>query len=195
MYTVIGPLRSRTFRVLWLLEELGQPYDHHPAAPRSDEVLAHNSLGKVPVLLDGTEALTDSSPILTYLADRHGALTHAAGTLARARQDALTHFLLDEFDALLWTAARHKFILPAERRVPEVRDSLRWEYRRSLERLAERVGDGPFLMGATMTVPDIIATHCGNWAASAGFPAPPAQVSDYYDRLRARPAYRRTQRI
>ena len=34
---------------------------------------------------------------LERLADRHGALTHKAGTIERARQDSLTQFLLDEF--------------------------------------------------------------------------------------------------
>jgi len=195
MYTVIGPLRSRTFRVLWMLEELGQGYEHRAAAPRSDEVFAHNALGKVPVLLTNDCALTDSSAILTFLADRHGALTFPAGTLDRARQDAHSHFLLDEFDALLWTASRHSFILPQERRVPTIRDSLKWEFQRSLDRLADRLGEGPFLMGGVMSVPDIIATHCGNWAQSAKFPQPPEIVAVYFDRMRARPAYRRVMQI
>ncbi len=32
MYTVIGGVRSRAFRVLWMLEELGQDYKHEVAA-------------------------------------------------------------------------------------------------------------------------------------------------------------------
>ncbi len=191
MYTVIGGVRSRTLRVLWMLEELGQPYQHLPAAPRSDEVRAHNPAGKVPVLLvDGTP-LTDSTAILTYLADRHGQLTFPAGSLDRARQDGHTQFLLDEFDALLWTASRHSFILPEELRVSAVKDSLKWEYERSLERLDERIGDGPYLMGEAMTVPDIIAAHCAGWAVNAKFPEPNESVQAYFDRLRGRDAFRR----
>ena len=191
MYTIIGGVRSRTLRVLWMLEELGLEYTHHPAAPRSDDVTAHYPAGKIPVLLDGDVALTDSTAILTYLADKHSALTFPAGSLERARQDGHTQFALDEMDALLWTAARHSFILPEEHRVPAVKDSLKWEYQRSLERLEHRVGDGPFLMGETMTVPDIVVAHCAGWAANADFPTPSAILQVYIDRLRGRDAFKR----
>jgi glutathione S-transferase len=191
MYTVIGNRRSRTLRVLWLLEELGAPYEHMPAAPQSEEVRAHYPAGKVPVMLVEGEALTDSTAIMQYLADRHGALTFPAGTLQRARQDGHTHFLLDEFDALLWTAARHSFVLPEDWRVPEVKDSLKWEFETSVERFVERLGEGPFLMGEKMTVPDIIAAHCGSWAKAAKFPVDNAAFEAYLARMFSRPAYRR----
>jgi len=191
MYIVIGGLRSRTFRVLWMLEEIGVPYEHYPAAPRSEDVTRYNPSGKIPVLLDGDTALTDSTAIMTYLADRHDALTYPAGTLDRARQDGLTHFILDEMDALLWTAARHGFILPEDKRVPAVKDSLKWEYERSLARLAEKLGDGPFLMGDKITLPDLLATHCANWAISAKFPEPTGALADYFEAMRARPAFQR----
>ncbi len=51
MYEVIGKIDTRAFRVLWMLEELGQPYEWTKAGPRSAEVMEHNPSGKVPVLL------------------------------------------------------------------------------------------------------------------------------------------------
>ena len=75
MYTVIGTPMTRTFRVLWTLEELGQSYELNPARPQSEEVLALNASGKVPVFQDTGETLTDSTAIITYLADKHGQLT------------------------------------------------------------------------------------------------------------------------
>ncbi len=191
MYTVIGTVTSRTARVLWLLEELGLPYDHLPARPRSEGVTAVNPAGKVPILVvDGTP-ITDSTAILTYLADRHGAFTHPAGTLDRARQDSLTQFLLDEFDAALWVAARHSFILPEELRMPAIKSSLMWEFERSQRVLVARMGSGPFLMGETMTVPDIILGHCGAWAVAAKFPITEPALADCLARLQARPAFGR----
>jgi len=195
MYTVIGPTMTRAYRVLWMLEELGQPYAHEPHPPRSAAVRAHNPLGKVPVLLvDGT-ALTDSTAILTFLADRHGTLTHPAGSLARARQDAHTQFVLDEMDALLWMAARHSFVLPEEQRVPAVKDSLKWEFARSCDRLAERLGEGTYLMGDEMTVPDILAAHCLSWSRAAKFPVENDAATAYVKRVRERPAHRRVQAL
>jgi glutathione S-transferase len=191
MYKVIGSVASRTFRVLWMLEELGQPYEHVPARPRSEDVVAVNPAGKVPVLIDDGVPITDSTAIIQYLADKHGALTHPAGTLARARQDSLTQFLLDEFDAALWMAARHSFILPEALRQSAIKDSLKWEFARSQQTLTARMADGPFLMGETMTVPDIVLTHCGVWAATAKFPITEPRLADYLARMRARPAFAR----
>ncbi|MFN6995301.1 MAG: glutathione S-transferase family protein [Aquincola tertiaricarbonis] len=191
MYKVYGTVKSRAARVIWMLEELGVPFEHVNAGPRSAEVLAVNPTGKVPVLEVEGQAIADSTAILQFLADRHGRLTHPAGTIPRALQDSLTHFLLDELDAVLWTAARHSFILPEDMRLPAIKESLKWEYARSLSRLAERLGSGPFLMGETMTVPDILATHCLIWGAGARFPTVEGSLSDYLDRMRARPAFQR----
>ena len=191
MYTVIGTVKSRALRVLWMLEELGVPYDHVPAGPRSADALRHNPSGKIPALLVDGAAITDSVAIMTYLADRHGALTHPAGTLDRARQDAFTHLINDEFDAVLWMAGRHSFVLPEEMRLPAIKESLRWEFERSQTRLGETLGDGPFLMGGTMTIPDILLAHCMRWAANANFPVTDARILAHRDRMLARPAFQR----
>ena len=190
MYQVIGTRASRAFRVLWLLEEIGQPYEHSAAAPRSDEALAANPSGKIPAFRDGEAVLTDSTAIMTYLADKHGALTHPAGTVARARQDALTHQVLDDLDAVLWTAARHTFVLPEEHRVPQVKEPLKWEFEQNLSRLSTAL-EGPFVMGDTMTVPDILLAHCLLWAGKAGFPEPDARLADFNARMMAREAFQR----
>lgn len=191
MYKVLGTANTRAFRVMWMLEELDQPYDHVRAAPQSDGVVAFNPSGKVPVLIEDGTPITDSTAIIQYLADRHGALTHKAGTIERARQDSLTQFLLDEFDAVLWTAARHTFVLPEELRVSAIKDTLRWEFQRSQQILKQRVGNGPYLMGEVMTVPDIILTHCLGWAQTARFPLMDCWDENYLVKMRARPAYLR----
>ena len=191
MYTVIGGARSRALRVLWMLEELEEPYSHVAAPPRSDDVIAVNPAGKIPVLIEDGTPITDSTAILHYLADKHGKLTHPAGTLDRARQDSLTQFLLDEFDAALWMAARHSFVLPEELRQSAIKDSLKWEFERSQKTLVARMADGPFLMGEKMTVPDIILTHCGYWAHTAHFPVVEPRLRSYLDRHSTRPALQR----
>lgn len=191
MYTVIGTVNSRTLRVLWMLEELEIPYKHVPANPRSDSVVEFNPAGKVPVLIADGTPITDSTAILTFLADRHGGLTHAAGSIERARQDSLTQFILDEFDSALWMAARHSFILPEELRMSGIKNTLRWEFERSQKTLMHRMGDGGFLMGTKMTVPDIILAHCLTWALVARFPIIETRLSDYMDRMRSRPAFQR----
>ncbi|MEQ8290773.1 MAG: glutathione S-transferase family protein [Roseovarius sp.] len=190
MYKVIGSRASRGLRVLWMLEELGQPYEHVPAKPRSDEALAANPSGKIPALQVDGETITDSVAIMTYLADRHGVLTYGAGTLERARQDALTLMILDEVEALVWMAARHSFVLPEAQRMPEVKKSLKWEYEQVLPRL-EAALTGPFLTGEMMTIPDMLLAHCLSWAERAGFAEAPAKLADLRARMEARDAFQR----
>lgn len=187
-YKVIGPTKTRSFRVMWMLEELGEPYEHIPHPPRSDEARTFNPTGKVPALVDGDAVLTDSMAILTYLGDKHGKLTAPAGTLARARQDAMTFWLVDEFDAILWAAAKHSFILPEDQRVPAIKDALKAEFSASATQLAARL-DGPFLMGDEITIPDILACHCLNWAVGANFPRVDDKLFAYAKNLRTRPAF------
>jgi len=191
MYTLIGTIPSRAFRVLWMLEEIEEPFTHVNSGPRSAEARAANPAGKVPVLIADGVALTDSSAILAYLADRHARLTYPCGTIERARQDGFMHFINDEFDACLWTAARHSFVLPEERRVPEIKPALKWEFARSVDELMRRMDDGPFLMGEKMTIADILATHCGNWAFGAKFPLENEAFNAYLARMRDRPAFQR----
>lgn len=191
MYTVIGSVNSRTFRVLWMLEELGQPYEHRSEAPHSDAVRALNPAGKIPVLIDDGVALTDSTAIVQYLADRHGQLTHPAGTHDRARQDGWTYCLLDELETPLWSASKHKFVLPEAQRVPAINDSLHWEFSQGVARLAERMGKGPWLMGAEFTVPDILLGHILRWAGRAGFAVDAPVLRAHGDACTARPAFAR----
>jgi glutathione S-transferase len=134
--------------------------------------------------------LTDSTAIMTYLADKHGGMTYPAGTIERAQQDGLTNMILDELDAVLWTGARHSFILPEDKRTPEVKESLKWEFARNCDRLAKCL-KGPFLMGDKMTIPDIIAVHCLNWAFSAKFPLENADLLAYSKVLRGRETFKR----
>lgn len=190
-HTVIGHPQSRAFRVLWTLEELGLDYDHVPAKPNSPEARAASPGGKIPALRveeDGrAHTLTDSVAIMTHLADRHGALTHPAGTPERARQDAAVHLVLCELEAPIWSLAKHAFVLPQERRVPAVKESLRWEASRAEAALAERLGEAEFLAGP-FTIADILAAHTVGWGAGAKVPSGSDRLRAWAAALSERPA-------
>lgn len=192
MYKVYGLVATRAFRVLWMLEEIGQPYELIEARPQSDAIRAVNPSGKVPAMVVGDDTITDSVAIMMYLAETHGQLTYPAGSIERAQLTAMVMLLVDELDAVLWTAARHSFALPKEHRVPEVRDSLEWEFNRNLARLEDRI-TGPYLVGDTMTIADILFTHCLNWAHASKFQIESQKVKDYVKTMRNRDAYKRAQ--
>ncbi|MEL7013111.1 MAG: glutathione S-transferase family protein, partial [Pseudomonadota bacterium] len=176
------------------LEELGIDYEHDPTMPRSAGALAANPSGKIPTLLIDGEAIADSTAILTYLADSHGQFTHPAGSLDRARQDAWTGKILDEVDGALWLGAKHSFVLPEDKRVPEVKLTAKWEFAAAQARFAEAL-QGPFLMGDMMTVPDFLLVHCLGWAKVAGFPPADERLSSYLSGVTERPAYQRAAKL
>ena len=78
MYTLHHCVSARSFRVLWMLEELGIPYRHETIAPaggatRTDAFLALNPLAQVPVLDDHGIIVCESLAITLYLARSYGA--------------------------------------------------------------------------------------------------------------------------
>ena len=91
---------SRSQRILWLLEELGLPYEirRYQRDPKTmlapPELRAVHPLGKSPVVVDGDASLAESGAIIEYLADRHGAgmLIPAHGTPARLRCNYWLHY-------------------------------------------------------------------------------------------------------
>ncbi|MCE8007185.1 glutathione S-transferase family protein [Aestuariivita sp.] len=189
MYTVVGRVRSRAFRVMWALEEMGVPYTHIDAGPQSDEARKYHPTGKIPVMMVGDEALTDSVAIMSYLSDVHGTLGAPAGTIQRARLDAMLHYLNEDLDAPLWQIAKHTMILPEERRVEGAVATAKWEVERTFNALSDRV-QGPWLMGKDFTIADVLAVHCLGWAFGLGIPVENADVKDYGKRARARAGFR-----
>ncbi|MEM9048691.1 MAG: glutathione S-transferase family protein [Pseudomonadota bacterium] len=190
MYTVIGNPKTRALRVIWMLEELGLDYSIKPLDPRHDEVLASNPSGKIPLLVDEGATLMDSVAIVTYLADKHNALTMRAGTIPRALQDSFTQFCVDEVEGALWTAAKNSFLHPLEVRVPQIRAVCEMELARAMATLSTRLGDQEYVMGGAFTVPDLLLGHCGSWAQRGNFEIAPENVVAYIGRILARPAYR-----
>lgn len=194
-YTVIGHPKTRAMRVLWAVEELGLRHRREPVQPRSEEARAAHPSGRVPALRveEGgeTTTLVDSAAILAFLADRHGALTHPPGTLARARQDAAMQFAVCEMDAVLWVLAKHGFALPEDRRVPAIKETARREAQRAERELQTLLGDGPYLAGDAFTIADIMAAHCVRWGVLARVPVGSQRVRDWAAALAERPAYRR----
>ena len=112
MYTVLGSTKNRTLRVIWALEELGVTYEQVVGDPGSAKVKALNPTGKVPTLIVEGEVLPDSVAIMTFLSDRHNALTFPAGSVERLRMDGHIQFLLEEFDSCQILPAKIEYVHP-----------------------------------------------------------------------------------
>ncbi|HEX3951862.1 MAG TPA: glutathione S-transferase [Steroidobacteraceae bacterium] len=91
---------SRSQRVLWLLEELGVPYEvkryerdaKTMLAPPA--LLAVHPLGKSPVIVDGNDTVAESGAIIEYLVGKYdgGRLVPPSGTAQRLRYTYWLHY-------------------------------------------------------------------------------------------------------
>src|SRR5438093_4770864 len=100
MITVHHLNNSRSQRVLWLLEELGLPYQIEHYQRDAETMLAPptllkvHPLGKSPVVTDGDVTVAESGAIVEYLVERYsnGRLSPPAGTPERRRYSYWMHF-------------------------------------------------------------------------------------------------------
>ena len=100
MLTVHHLENSRSQRVLWLLEELGAPYeivryDRDPQTMLAPPALkAIHPLGKSPVITEDGEAIAETGNIVEYILERYGAgrLAPLPGTPERRRLRYWLHY-------------------------------------------------------------------------------------------------------
>lgn len=196
MYKAVGSRGSRVSRVVWMLEELGEPYEFVPVKLRSPEAYALNPSGKVPILIDDDFTLTDSAAICTYLADRHAdkGMGANAGLAGRAEMDSWMHFAQSEFEAPLWNKLRHRFILPTDIRV-DVGPAAAYDFASEVKALDRRLGDKEYALGDRFSAIDVLLGDMGAWARAGKFQIASDSVNAYMDRVLSRPARKRSQAV
>lgn len=194
MYMALGSRGSRVSRVLWMLEELGEPYEFVEIKLRSDEAYANNPSGKVPILVDGNLKITDSAAICVYLADKHAEKGFGAdpGLAGRAEMDSWMHFAQSEFEAPLWNKLRHRFILPKDVRV-DVGAATAYDFANEVKALEGRLAGRQYALGDRFSAVDVLIGDMGGWARAGKFPIESAAVNAYLDRVLSRPARARSQ--
>ncbi|MGE8495695.1 glutathione S-transferase family protein [Comamonas sp.] len=156
---------ARSFRALWMLEELGLPYQLQmlPFPPRTlaKHYLALNPLGTVPLLIDGDTRMTESSAICQYLARRDPAQRLDVQPSDPAYGSYLNWLYMSDttltFPQTL--VLRYQFFEPAVRRQPQVaEDYARWFLGRlrALETAAQAMpAELPYLCAGRFTAADV----------------------------------------
>ncbi|ARU58221.1 glutathione S-transferase [Oleiphilus messinensis] len=195
MLTVYGHPNTRSTRITWMLEELGQDYDYKlvnfvKGGSKSAEFLAINPAGKVPVLVDGDLVLSESGAIVTYLGDKFPdrGLVPEVGSAARAHYQQWAFFALCELEQPLWTMAKHKFALPEAQRVPAVRETAVWEFQKALDLLDGHLADHTFIVGQDFSAADILVAHTLAWGMAFKQPITQKNVQRYFAAIGVRPA-------
>jgi glutathione S-transferase len=186
--------RTRSSRVLWLLEEIGSPYELteiRGAQRRSVEHLARHPLGRVPALElgDGT-TMFESAAICLQLADLNPAagLIPAVGSPERALVYQWVVFAVTEIEAPLFRWMREMADGAAES--PE-----RDRFTQAAGAIQSALGEGSWLLGDTFTVSDVMCASVLEGAHSRNLLDEWPGVQAYVERSRARPAYARAAEI
>ena len=199
MFVLHHCVSARSFRALWLLEEVGQPYELRmwPFPPRQHarQFLQINPLGTIPLLEGEQVHMTESVAICQYLANRFG-----AGTLDVApHEPGYSAYLncLHMSDATLTfpqtLVLRYRYMETETRLQPQVaEDYERWFLAR-LRAVDAALSAGEFLCAQRFTAADVAVGYALMLAQHLGLRKKfPANVDAYWTRLQLRPAFVRS---
>ena len=211
MITVHHLNNSRSQRVLWLLEELGLPYEirHYQRDAQTmlapPELRAVHPLGKSPVITDGDITVAETGAIVEYIVDGpgQGRLAPLAGTPERRRYTYFLHYaegsampplLLKLIFDTIASAKVPFFVRPVVRAiVGKVNDGfITPQLKVNLDFLEAELASRKWFAGDDFSAADVQMSFPLEAAAQrAGLDASRPRLHDFLARIHARPAYRR----
>jgi glutathione S-transferase len=202
---------SRSQRVLWLLEELGVPYQIKKyerdaktmlAPPELEQV---HPLGKAPVLTDGDVTVAESGAIIEYLVERHGngRLAPAIGTPERLRWRYWMHFaegsampplLLKLIFDKVASAPMPFFVKPIAKAISSKVQAavVTPNLTRQLDFMESELAKSEWFAGDQFSAADVQMSFPVEAAAQrAGLNASRPKLMNFLERIHARPAYKK----
>jgi glutathione S-transferase len=188
MITLYHSPQSRSSRLVWLLEEIGEPYKIELVTVRrqggvgeSDPKNVHPDK-KVPALVHDGNLVTESAAICLYLSDLFPKAKVGPQIGDPDRAAYLTW--LAWYAGVLEPALLAKFAGRTDREPEEQRT-----YDQMSARLRSALTQGPYLLKSGFSSADILVASAFQWARGM---MPPGEVFDaYVKRLEERPAFRR----
>jgi glutathione S-transferase len=187
--------RSRSTRVLWLLEELDIPFDltvMSREVKQTPEYRALHPLGRSPVLEEDGGPVFESAGLILHIADQHpdSGLIAPLGSHARALQYQWCFFGMTEIEGPLVDIARQLWSDSSEPDAAIIeRATARFLTAAGL--IESVLGDNRYLVDDTFSVADIVVGSVLGFARTGEITELPAGVVPYVDRLEARPARQR----
>jgi glutathione S-transferase len=186
----IAPSRSSV--ALWMLEEIGEPYDIHllsmkAGTNREPAYLAVNPMGKVPALRHGDAVITEVAAICCYLADTfpNAGLNVPLGDPRRGPYLKWLFFGPATLEGAVMDRA-----FPRAAQAP--RAALGYgDFDTTMDVVAAAVTPGPYLMGEKFTAADVVIGSNLRWATHFKLIPERKEFSDYVARFVDRPAAKR----
>lgn len=189
--------KTRSTRVLWLLEELGLDYDlevmpFDPKALQQPDYLSLNPFGKVPVMVDGALSMFESIAIMQYIMEHY-----ANGRLEPDRQGPdygifLQWLVFGEATLMgqIAVIGQHTFLLPEEERNPVEVERARKTLANYAEILDQELSGKAYLAGKEFSAADISVGYALFLLHMFDvYPAGNSNLDAYYERLSGRRAF------
>jgi glutathione S-transferase len=211
MLTVHHLNNSRSQRVLWLLEELGVPYelvkyDRDPATMLAPpELQKIHPLGKSPVVTDDVDTIAESGAIVEYLVDQYGdgKLVPSRGSQDYLRCRYYMHYaegslmpllLLKLIFGRIKTAKVPFFVKPIAKKIANQVEStfIDPNLERHVKFLDGELAKTKWFAGNDLTIADIQMIYPME-ALATRYPNVPASIKDWVERAQARPAFKRAE--
>jgi glutathione S-transferase len=199
MIKLYGIPASRASRCLWMLEEVGVPFENVPTHFLGDskkpEYLALNPNGRIPTLDDDGLVLFESMAINLHLARKYGA---KAGLWPAAEDDQSRAVMwsvwaMTEVEPPVMKVLLNRVFLPEPQRKADVAAEGEAELRKPLGVLEGALAKSPYLLGDGFTVADLNVHAVLAWSTSWGRvdPSPTPKVAAWLARCGERPALAR----
>jgi len=196
-----GNARSRATRCLWMLEEMGEPYQLIEKTTRVEDLETGeyrrlNPNARIPTLVDGDLVLWESMAINIYLAQKYDGPMHcgSAETLGLAAQWSFWAVL--EMEALLLELLIHRALLPESSRDPSYAERDELLLQRPLGVLNTGLAGRQFLAGDSFTVADLNVASILAWGKMAKLDTSAhPEVTRWLDACLSRPAYGRVRNM
>lgn len=202
MITLHHCLSARSFRPLWMLEELGVPYElkvlPFPPRAKAREFLDVNPLGTVPAVFDGEVRMTESAAICQYLAARHspGVMDVSADEADFGPYLNYLHFGEATLTFPQTLVLRYRHFESPDRLQPQVADDYAKWFLARLRTLEPVLSAHEYLCADRFTAADVSVGYALLLASHLGLSErfTPA-VAAYWQRLEERPAYGRAMEV
>ena len=187
---------SRAGRIVWLLEELGLPYDinkmaFHPKDLKSDEHRARHPLGRVPVLEDDGVSIYESGAIVEYVFAKHtdGGLKPPVDAPEFAPYLQWFHYCEGMVMPPVNTIVVQTVLLPPERQNKEALEQAQRLLTKALQPIDDALHGKDYLIGE-FSGADVMLGHAIFMSNRLGCVSEEMHnIKAYVERIQARPAF------
>ncbi len=186
---------TRSIRVRWTLQELGVDFEAVTVSliageHREPSFLKINPAGKLPVLVDGDQVLTESVAIVLYLAEKYPKKHLVPIDVgARAQANRWLLFAATELEQPLWRIVKQTHLYPPEKRLPADIALAREDFLPMAAVLDEHMKGRQYVLGDAVSVADFVLAYTLDWANEVslldGFPRLQAYMEAMYTRPQA----------